>query len=82
MQGGNNFLQVNLTHDRTHKLSITLKVNGDNLETWVTHPKEEPKMIKIERIKGERQKDEVEHDTRDYDINPCECGQEDCPSNK
>ena len=86
-QGGNDYLdivfQCGSSKEPSIIGSILLKNEGG---TWILkHAKgngEDWKIIDQGEIKGEKQKGETLHDDRDYNINPCRCGQLDCPSNQ
>lgn len=63
-QGGQKYVQANLTVDRTHVISITLKAEGEDVEVWETPAKGSPILLKT--IKGKRQKGECLHDWDSY----------------
>lgn len=87
-QGGNKILDTLYTigEARAPLLSITMAVETNIVRVQIISYRED-KIIWSKHIdlseyqKGNKQKGETLHDDRDYNINPCHCGQEDCPSN-
>lgn len=70
-QGGQKYIQVNLTTEKKHWISLTMKVNEKRnvYELWVTHENELPKLIKERSItKGEKKKGETICARRDCTI--------------
>ena len=85
-QGGNKKILIELTfknslgeiEDVAEIIYTSKESGGYILEYFDTEETGTPRTLKE---KGKKQKGETLHDDRDYNINPCRCGQKDCPSN-
>lgn len=61
---------------------ITIRIQRKHFGKWYESKEIDTVYINAPETKGNKQKGETLHDDRDYNINPCRCGQSDCPSNQ